>query len=688
MIAIDTETHLIRPGLISPPIVCGSWATAQDKGIVDPAELLAMVEKAFRDKEMIAGANVAYDFGVIAARAPRLLDVIFDHYEQGLVWDVQIAQALDAIAGGHLFQDPVTHGPLKNPVTGKISRRYSLDICCVLTLGKCDAKTNDTWRLRYAELDGKPIATWPEEAKQYSQDDARNTFDVAKVQYEGSQFKNVGFLERHDLSHQEIHARAAWAMHLASMWGIRTDLVSVKDLSERIEADYVRGKDRFTAVGILRSDGTQDGAVLKRLIAKAYGSKISCVACSGTGKNEKNTQCKKCSASGLLIASACPLTEKGAISTSRDTLEESGDELLEAYAAASEDDKIRETYIPFLREGTSVPINPRGNVLVASGRASYDGLIQLIPRSGGVRECFVSRPGYVFCSTDYAALELCTLAQVCLWVAGQSRMAEEINAGRDLHAQLAASLSGVSIENFEAKLKSEDPAEKKKAKDLRQMAKAANFGFPGGMGAAKFVLAKRKEGLRLCLASGKAVQCGASKITEYKARKITPTCAECLKIAEELRAAWFNQWPEVTPYFEWINREVGQSGGQGKIKSPGTGFVRGGLDFSNAANHCFQHLAAMGAKHALWKVSKECYTDRSSPLFGSRPVIFVHDEIFCEMPEDRAHEAGPRLAEIMIEAMREFVPDVTIRAEPALMRRWTKAAEPKHDAKGRLIPWD
>jgi hypothetical protein len=101
------------------------------------------------------------------------------------------------------------------------------------------------------------------------------------------------------------------------------------------------------------------------------------------------------------------------------------------------------------------------------------------------------------------------------------------------------------------------------------------------------------------------------------------------------------------------------------------------------ANHSFQSLAGFGAKHALWLVSRECYVDRSSPLYGSRPVVFAHDEVITEIPENVAHEAAYRQAEIQIAAMREFVPDVHVAAEPALMRRWFKEAE---NSQGSLWP--
>lgn len=68
--------------------------------------------------------------------------------------------------------------------------------------------------------------------------------------------------------------------------------------------------------------------------------------------------------------------------------------------------------------------------------------------------------------------------------------------------------------------------------------------------------------------------------------------------------------------------------------------------------------------------------------------MFVHDAIFSEMPEHKAHLAGPRKAEVMIREMRRWVPDVTVAAEPALMRYWDKRAEPAYDAAGKLVVWE
>ena len=86
-------------------------------------------------------------------------------------------------------------------------------------------------------------------------------------------------------------------------------------------------------------------------------------------------------------------------------------------------------------------------------------------------------------------------------------------------------------------------------------------------------------------------------------------------------------------------------------------------------------------------MTKEMYLDTLSPLYGSRLVNFSHDETIIEIPEERAHEAAMRQAEVMIQQMRTVVPDVLVKAEPALMRNWWKNAEAVYE-NGKLVPWE
>lgn len=407
---------------------------------------------------------------------------------------------------------------------------------------------------------------------------------------------------------------------------------------------------------------------------------------------------------------------------------------------------------------TSIPLTLRPNVLVDTGRASYGDVIHQLPRDGGVRECIVARTGFepsrdqfhagllgisleqyqaeaanaeqVLCSVDYGGLELATHAQNCLYTVGSSKLAEAINDGVLVHDALAAKFLGVSYEEFADGMAGRlGDKIKKLYKNVRQAVKPANFGFPGGMGAIKLVLQQRKQGpntvagdgkrykgLRFCVLLG-AERCGASKLTEYKGKPTTPVCAECVRIAEDIRAKWFDQWPENKKYFEFIadcvdNGQLVYDRGKwvrlkpAQVRQHTSHRLRGNVDFCSGANGFFQGLAGDGAKRALTRVSRECY-DRTyrteagepSPLWGCRVVLFAHDELIVEGPGKTVHLWAERISEVMIASMREYTPDVAVTAPAACSRRWYKAMEPAYqepDGKiyatratpGRkLVPW-
>ena len=653
LLAFDLETHLIQPGLLAPPICCGSFArrTANREidGYVFPStDTLLHVEGSLRTAGITyVGANIAYDWGCILAVRPDLLPLIWKAYAEERVLDVLIAGTLDAIHDGRLrSEDGPTELFMRN---GKKiqSGRYSLQSVTEDYLGRTDAKQNDRFRLSYALLEHLPIEQWPEEARQYPIDDAVNTLEVAEAQLKVC----------NNLHNLPAQAHAAFCAHLGSIWGMRIDTERAKTLKSSVDENLARVQAFALEHNLVKPnwkgrapnkviDGySKDTKLLKELVFKAYD--------------------------GLP-----PKTDGGDISTSREALSESGDPVLEQFAEASKWEKLR-TYADELASLGTAPMNVSCNILLSTGRASYSGLIQLIPRKGGVRECFQARPGCVWSSVDYAAIEMSTLAQVCLWALGYSKLADAINNDIDPHSLFAANMTGAGYEDFLAR--KEKPLES----GLRQAAKAANFGFPGMMGGAKFVVAKKLEGEKVCEWTHRDGLCGSEKVREWKGRDLdAPLCKRCIEEAEKLRQFYLRQWPEMPNYFKWVTAE-GDTVEQFVSKR-----VRGGCSGPAAANTRFQGLAADGAKAALVKMTEEMYLDTSSPLYGSRLMVFAHDETIIEIPEEKAHEAAHRQADIMISEMRKFVPDVKVKAEPALMRNWSKAVKTKYDAAGRLVPWE
>ncbi len=734
-VAFDCETHLIQPGLLAPPLVCASIAVPSADGfkgrILDKTEARAAFRRLLRNSQVvIVGANVAYDMLVMAVDASRvgedLMPEIFAAYEAERVFDVQIAESLDGLSRGLLNMDPRTGMPLVNPETGKRGR-YSLATVTDIRTGRKDAKVNDKWRGSYALLEDTPIAEWPFEARQYPVDDAINTLEVGLIQV-GAAIAPAGGLpgpcgNLHDLAAQVY---SAFALHLGAAWGFTVNPSAVEALDKRTREAEVEGRPAFVAAGILREDGSQDLSRTKRLIAAAYGASAPCLVCSGTAKvpgmtscefceggtlindcpeceatgrvpSRTMVQCKACGATGFDLSTApVPRTAKDGVSYGRDTLAESGDELLMHFAAFTEANKIQSTYLPWLRggideEGRTRPINLRPNVLLDTGRVSYDDVVQLLPRAGGVRECIVPRPGYLFGSVDYEGGELVTHAQSCLWIVRGSRMAEALVNGVKVHDALGATLAGISYDDMLAR--------GKEFKAYRQAAKPANFGFPGGMGALKLVLAQRKggpdttapdgrkyKGLRFCVLTGGEAECGRVKVTEWKERPCPPTCKRCIECAEQIREAWFAQWPENRAYFREVSRMVED---YGYVVQHLSKRIRGGVEFCAAANGFFQGLLADIAKRALRRASRECYV-RGSALYGSRLILFAHDEIVAEHPRSVAADACARLADVMVEEFKLACPDLepACKAAPTLMTAWWKGAEPVYNEHGVLIPWE
>ncbi len=243
LLSFDTETHLIQPGLNTPPIVCGSFADNNlfEKGCYcsdltsageeRTQQVLNWVEEQLNRSDAIwTGANIAYDWGCVLAARPELLPLIWRAYKEARVLDVQIGCSLNAIYDGRMKE-----GDLYRYDGSKIqSGRYSLDEVVKEVLGRKDAKDKDRFRLSYALLEHLPINQWPWDAKQYPLDDAANTLEAAEQMLKT--YKNL-----HDLPTQ-VHS--AFCIHLGAIWGLRTDPTRVDDFEKEVNA-HLRERQEF-----------------------------------------------------------------------------------------------------------------------------------------------------------------------------------------------------------------------------------------------------------------------------------------------------------------------------------------------------------------------------------------------------------------------------------------------------------
>lgn len=358
-VALDTETHQIQNGLLAPPIVCGSVALINldvfeahelashleaegrsveahnvrvgtegregiESDILTKDAVLELFLQLLRDPtKIIVGANIAFDLLVLANEWAKkgfdCIPLIFRAFQEQRIFDLQIAEALHAIANGHLNDDPRTGKPLVNAITKK-KALYSLAMVTDLVLGRTDAKKNDYWRQRYAELEHIPIEQWPEEAREYPKDDTRNTIEVAAAQcghlpkttphHEwgkdgcevcgATRFGEMCIAKK---PHRNLydHANQVWTafcLHLGAAWGFHVDQSKVDVIEKYAVKKRAAGITPFIEAGVIRPEGSVNQGVLKKLVAKAYGASSPCELCSGTGKrlapNPRTLVCTMC----------------------------------------------------------------------------------------------------------------------------------------------------------------------------------------------------------------------------------------------------------------------------------------------------------------------------------------------------------------------------------------------------------
>ena len=492
------------------------------------------------------------------------------------------------------------------------------------------AMEKDAWRLRYGELRSLPLTEWPTGALEYAKTDALRTLQVL--------YQQLNYLEF--LEDAAAQTRAAFALHLQSCRGIITDARACDEFIDATKAELERCKKLLQNKQLVDLAGKRKLKLARQYMTDVCRERGLEVPMTEPGKDAKDSW----TPSVCVDAEAC-----------RDT----GDDVLVAYATYTSANTVLKK-AELLKQGSEgIPLQTAYESLLETGRTSSRAPMppmvgqnfQNLPRDSKMRQVFVPRPGYVLCSVDYSMAELRTFAQICIWVLGYSKLGEALNAGKDVHCILAAAMMHKDYEWVMANKR--DP----EVKRMRSIAKSANFGKLGGLGVKAFI-----------------AYCSANR----------------LRVSEEdaikVDVAFRSTWTEINPYFAWI-KEMMQDG-KATYKSFVTSRVRACLSFTQAANNGFQSLAADAAKSALLPVAFESYVDTSSPLYGSRPLLFIHDEVLAELPEANAHAAAYRLRDLMVEHFNHFVPDVPVTAEPAIARRWFKEMEPVHDIKGQLQCWE
>ena len=667
MLAFDTETCPIRVALKAPPLVVVSWSTGTDGGLLSRHEAEAWALKNF-GREHLTGANMPFDLGVLGNEFPKLMPVIFEMLANDMVHDVLGRMKLYDIAQGcYSGRSKPKFFTSQSGVKQKVM--YNLSCTHDRLIGHPLEK--DEWRLKYALYRDVPIKDWPPGARHYSQEDAHATHRT--------HVKEGGLPDSVEIFDDEFRqVRAHWAIHLMTAWGIRTDLEAVRKLDARLEKEWEEVKARLEVTGLVRSVGSKDTKLAKKLMFNALGYECKLTE-TGVLRYEKLV--KEGADEKVAKRQVTDFKDFKYVSLDGESCADAGTPELKDYHAYTHLQKLRGTYVNKLWDGVKTPIHSFFEPIIETGRTSSGGPnLQNPPREPGVRECFMPREGCVFAICDYDLAELRSLAQVCLDVVGYSKLADALNSGFDPHLSMAAQILDITYEEAKKRRGDED----EEIEEMRTLGKCANFGFPGALGAAAFCsFAKATYGVI---------------ITEEEAKK--------------LKANWLNAWPEMRDYFDYIGsmfprrkkkKKVEGAEDEEEERKPRT-FIkqyksnrcRGGVTYPAACNTLFQGLTADAMKAAMFEVTRRQFLEPTSALYGTHIVNMIHDELIVECREEIAHEVAMELRDIMIEVYNLWTPDVPMTAEPLLTRRWSKKAKPRWRDGGkkaandndRLIPWE
>jgi len=617
-IAVDFETYPFQPRLKAPRAVCLGWYDGQDEGILKRDAAFDQLALWLADPEVVLiWHNATFDMTVLAVGRPSLIPAIFAAYEADRIKCTMYREKLLDLAS-----------------IGFIKKKgYALD---AVVLNRFDRDISDgkhgkfSWRVRYHFLDHLPVADWPQDAVDYVYSDVEWAFKIYQAQKEQKAEPNTGlvYASSQGIKNEQETVAMGFSLNLASIWGFKVDQAQGARVEKRLHTKVDAAKKELIRAGVYRVNGSKNTKIIKALVEDAYTAK----------------------------GAPTPTTEKGNTKACAKTLAASGDKTLLLLGSIAEEEKLLNSFVKMLHEPS---IHPSYDALKVTGRSSsFKPNIQQIPRSGGIREAMVARPGFKLIMCDYSTLELRALAQITLNLpsVNQSTMAQALCAGQDLHLRLAADILHISYEEAQERIANGD----KEVKDARQLAKVPNFGIPGGM-TSPYSLMEYAEGY------------GITGMTYGEAQK--------------LMDAWWKTWPEMREYFNWLDLQCDWSGDQTVVQHS-SGRIRANTRKTAAANSYFQGLAADGGRAAVWAVQKACWVEKDSPLFGCRMNAYVHDEIIMEAPEGRWREAALELQRVMEFAMGQYVPDIPVIAEPAVADRWYKSAEPVYDDAGILQIWE
>lgn len=741
IISLDTETHLIGQPHVNPQIVCYTFAYFDDDKLLnflvasgDPqfADTIAGILNPDTDN-IIVGHNIAYDLSCISRTFPHLIPNIFKLLRQGRITCTLIREKLLNLSTvGHVAYIPVQDATIRV--------KYSLTDLEEKYFGasrKEEKKDPNSWRLRYKELDGKPVTEYPREAIEYAVVDAISTLSVYYAQ------ENAAKALQGELAPQGLRTAFDYVLRMTTVQGLATDQEKRLEIETQLQAKVsAEMKAALIESGILQpavpcliykrqedvNDVWWDQSMLQwdgKALAQPkpnhvveawfqdYYSKgihdpndpviqlAKQARYVNASDNKKRALTKfkdpepESINQGLVreivqwyfqkTGREAPMSASGEkVSISDDTLAELEHDvpIIKTLRERQSVEKLLSTYLPKM---AAPRIHFPYDSLKETGRSSSSE-DDAFPSMNGqnlhpdIREIFVPDPGYVLFSADFTAMELVTLADTCYNLFGFSVLRDMLLAGIDPHAYLGAQLCYADHLVFQTACDQQRCDSPQKVYEVFiQLKDSANPELQK--------IYKEYRTIAKPVGLGFPGGLGCAKFVHF-ARGYGLNITE--EKAQFFKDIWFRTYPEVTKYFEWVNSDAIDYGYPDAYwYRTSLGMLRRNCSFCSVANgKGLQSPGAEGALLALFFVQDACLNRASgSILYGGLQVAdFVHDELVGQVIEDdMMQQRCSELVRLMEDAFSLVCRSIPIKASITLMRRWRSKLPPLKDSQGLLL---
>lgn len=267
---------------------------------------------------------------------------------------------------------------------------------------------------------------------------------------------------------------------------------------------------------------------------------------------------------------------------------------------------------------------------------SQPNLQQIPPK---FRACVGGVEDYVLVGADFSQMELRILAQE----SKDPILVDAFQTGKDIHTVTATTMFNIKAEDV--------------TKEQRYAAKTLNFGITYGMKVMKFV----------DMINGEANKSGGKHITRKQGSQMMDQYKQTYRVAnrylENLGSLSLRTGMTQTPFgrkrfFTPVSTSLDPKAYQGQIEA----IKRQG------ANMPIQGTNADITKMAMVKLHED-FRDYG---YKANIILQVHDEIVVLVHKSQAEAIRPLIADAMIEAGKDLLPDIPIKVDTYVAEYWAK----------------